>query len=92
MGVRILGLQSNLAARVKELESALSHVHELQGLIPICAYCKKIREDGNYWEGLEAYVSARSSAKFSHGVCPDCKEKVMQELKEKRKDPKSPNL
>lgn len=72
VGERILELQRSLAARVSELEEALSSVKQLQGLLPICSYCKKIRDDRNYWEQVESYISRRSEAQFSHGICPDC--------------------
>ena len=72
VGERILGLQSSLADRVEELEEALSRVKQLQGLLPICSYCKKIRDDRNYWEQVESYIAKHSEAQFSHGICPDC--------------------
>jgi len=63
----------------------LAHVKQLQGLFPICSYCKKIRNDGNYWQQLESYISDHSEAKFSHGICPECYEKiVMPELENLR--------
>src|SRR5262249_41445606 len=55
-----------------ELEGALAHVRTLPGLIPICAWCKKIRNDEGYWEQLELYVKHHSEADFTHGMCPDC--------------------
>jgi phosphoserine phosphatase RsbU/P len=78
VGIRIVELQSKLSARVRELQEALAHVNELQGLLPICCYCKKIRDDQNYWEHVENYISARSAVEFSHGICPACYEKVAQ--------------
>ena len=75
VGVRIVDLQNNLTARVAELEEALARVKRLQGLLPICMYCKKIRNDRNYWQQLENYIGERSEAQFSHGICPDCFEK-----------------
>ena len=77
-GARIVELQKNLADRVRELESALTRVKQLQGLLPICAYCKKIRDDKNYWQQVEAYISSHSEAQFSHGICPDCHERVVK--------------
>ncbi len=71
-GSRIVRLQSELSARVRELEEALRHVRRLQGMLPICSYCKKIRDDRNYWHGVEEYISSCSEALFTHGVCPDC--------------------
>ncbi|HWY87631.1 MAG TPA: response regulator transcription factor, partial [Gemmataceae bacterium] len=73
---RILDLQSDLAVRVSQLEAAISQVQELEGLLPICMYCKKIRNDKNSWEQMESYISAHSKANFSHGLCPSCYEKV----------------
>ena len=67
---------------IKDLENALSEVKQLSGLLPICSYCKKIRDDEGYWEQLEGYVSKRSEAQFSHGICPDCFDNVMDEIKE----------
>jgi sigma-B regulation protein RsbU (phosphoserine phosphatase) len=79
---RILNLQSDLAVRVSQLEAAISQVQELEGLLPICMYCKKIRNDKNSWEQMESYISAHSKANFSHGLCPSCFEKVMLPLLE----------
>jgi CheY-like chemotaxis protein len=78
VAVRILGLQDALSDRVQELETALANVHQLQGLLPICCYCKKIRDDKNYWQQVEVYIAARSHAEFSHGICPDCFENVVK--------------
>lgn len=61
-----------LDAKNKELERALTEVTTLQGLLPICAYCKKIRDDKGYWNQIESYIRARSKAEFSHSICPDC--------------------
>jgi DNA-binding response OmpR family regulator len=77
-GARIVELQNNLADRVRELESALTRVKQLHGLLPICAYCKKIRDDHNYWQQVEAYITSHSEAQFSHGICPDCHERVVK--------------
>jgi sigma-B regulation protein RsbU (phosphoserine phosphatase) len=72
VGVRIIELQRRLAGRVRELETALNRVKQLQGLLPICSYCKKIRNDRNYWEQVDNYVSQHSEVQFSHSVCPEC--------------------
>ena len=71
-------LQQILADRVRELDEALTRVKRLQGLLPICSYCKKIRNDRNYWEKVETYISEHSEAQFSHGICPDCFERVVK--------------
>ena len=55
-----------------ELEEALSNVKELRGLFPICANCKKIRDDEGYWQVVEQYIGEHSKAQFSHSICPDC--------------------
>ena len=78
VGIRIVELQDNLTKRVLELEESLSRVKLLQGLLPICSYCKKVRNDKNYWEQVEGYISKHSEAQFSHGICPDCYEKFVK--------------
>lgn len=77
-GVRIAELQMNLADRVQELEDALSHIRQLQGFLPICAYCKKIRDDQDYWQQVEEYIAKHSEVQFSHSICPDCYEKFVK--------------
>jgi phosphoserine phosphatase RsbU/P len=77
-GERILRLQAELAARVKELELALVNVKLLQGLLPICCYCKKIRDDKNYWQQVDTYVADHSEAQFTHGICPECRDKIVK--------------
>lgn len=72
VGHRVVLLQQRLSRRVQELEQALARVNELEGLLPICSYCKKVRDDGNYWHQVENYIGARSAVRFSHGVCPSC--------------------
>jgi sigma-B regulation protein RsbU (phosphoserine phosphatase) len=78
VGSRVLELQGSLAQRVRELEAALSSVKTLQGLLPICSYCKKIRNDRNYWQQVEGYICDHSEAQFSHGICPECYERFVQ--------------
>lgn len=78
VGVRIIELQHSLADRVKALEEALARVKQLQGLLPICSYCKKIRDDQNYWQQVENYISKHSEAQFSHSICPDCYESLVR--------------
>jgi hypothetical protein len=51
----------------------------LSGLLPICAWCKKIRDDGGYWSKIEAYLSERTDAQFTHGICPECNDKMLAE-------------
>jgi hypothetical protein len=57
---------------VKQLQAAIAEVHTLSGLLPICAGCKKIRDETDRWLSIESYVSSRSTVEFSHGLCPDC--------------------
>jgi DNA-binding response OmpR family regulator len=72
VGVRMLDLRRHLAERVRELERALAQNRTLRGLLPICSYCKRIRDDRNYWTEVESYLAQVADAEFSHGVCPDC--------------------
>ncbi|HWQ07907.1 MAG TPA: hypothetical protein VN436_02325 [Holophaga sp.] len=66
---------------VGELREAVQNVQTLSGLIPICAHCKKIRNDGGYWEQVESFLNSRSEIQFTHGICPDCSEHMRAELK-----------
>ena len=84
VGVRVISLQRELAQRVGQLEQALSEVEQLSGLLPICAYCSRVRDDRDYWEKLEHYVARHSRAQFSHGICPDCYEKTWRPELERR--------
>jgi PAS domain S-box-containing protein len=61
---------------IHELQDALAEVKTLSGLLPICANCKRIRDDQGYWHSVEAYVGQRSQVDFSHGICPDCMNKL----------------
>jgi phosphoserine phosphatase RsbU/P len=83
VGARVIHLQSALAERVRELESALSQVKQLHGLLPICCYCKKIRDDRNYWHQVESYVANHTDVRFSHGICPECSARLKGELDSK---------
>lgn len=67
------------ARLVAELRDALERVKRLQGLLPICAHCKKIRDDQGYWNQIENYISEHSEADFTHGICPECAEKYYKE-------------
>lgn len=77
VGIRVLELQRKLAERVWDLEAASKQVKQLRGLLPICMYCKKIRNDGDYWQQVESYISDHTEAEFSHGICPECYERLM---------------
>ena len=78
VGERVIHLQNDLAARVTDLQEALSQVKQLQGILPICSHCKKVRDDKNYWQQVESYITAHSEAQFSHSICPDCFENVVK--------------
>ena len=64
---------------IKELQTALERVKTLSGMLPICASCKKIRDDQGYWNKIEAYIEKHSEAEFSHGICPECARKLYPE-------------
>ncbi len=85
VGTRVVELQSTLTNRLQELEDALSQVNQLQGILPICSYCKNVRDDQNYWQRVESYISDHSEARFSHSICPDCYETTVKPQLEKRK-------
>ena len=68
-----------------ELKESLAHVKTLSGMLPICASCKKIRDDKGYWKRVESYVSEHTDAVFSHGLCPDCAKKAYEELEKLKK-------
>jgi len=75
VGARVVQLQLALAERVRSLEEALGNVKQLQGLLPICSYCKAIRNDQNYWQRVENYLQEHSAVTFSHSYCPSCYER-----------------
>ena len=65
---------------INELQEALATVKKLSGMLPICASCKKIRDDKGYWTQIEAYIRDHSEAEFSHGICPECMKKLYPEF------------
>ncbi len=75
-------LVSSLQMRNEELSHALAEVHALSGLLPICAWCKKVRNDDGYWQQVEDYFACRSSITFTHGVCADCLEDQKTEVQQ----------
>lgn len=85
-GARLIELQTNFAAKVNELEAALASVRRLSGLLPICAYCKAIRDDSDYWHRVEEYVCEHADVKFSHGICPSCLEGALQQARNVRRE------
>jgi PAS domain S-box-containing protein len=71
---------------LQELQVALAEVKELQTILPICMYCKSIRDDENYWQTVEAYISHHTSTRFSHGICPSCYDKVSESWLDERNE------
>lgn len=76
---RVQASHRELTEKIEELGREREQVRVLQGLIPICAHCKRIRDDKGYWNQLESYIRAHSHAEFSHGICPECTEKYYGE-------------
>ncbi len=72
---------------ISDLQDALSQIKRLKGLLPICAWCKKIRNDAGYWQDVESYLHEHSDVDFSHGICPECTEKYHKDFFEKRGKP-----
>ena len=68
---------------IKELQDAMAKVQQLEGLLPICSWCKKVRDDKGYWQQIEAYISLHTKAGITHGICPECAKKVLEELRSK---------
>jgi PAS domain S-box-containing protein len=94
--IRIQGAFQDITARkqveaereklINELQHALAEVRTLREILPICSYCKKVRDDQNYWSKIESYISEHTSTKFSHGICPECYEiEVEPELEEMKR-------
>jgi hypothetical protein len=72
--------RNNFSVSAQLMES-ISEIHQLSGLLPICASCKKIRDDKGYWNQMETYISTHSEADFSHGICPDCAHELYPDVK-----------
>ncbi|MFP4446343.1 MAG: response regulator [Desulfosudaceae bacterium] len=81
--VTIRRQQEEKDALIQELREALDQVKTLKGIVPICANCKKIRDDEGYWQQVETYIQEHSDAEFSHGVCPDCLRKLYPDQADK---------
>ena len=82
-GIRIIKLETELRSKINQLEDALQNIKQLHGILPICAWCKKIRGDDEYWHSVEDYISSHSDIDFTHGICPECLEKEKEELSDK---------
>jgi hypothetical protein len=74
-------LERRVAMRTRELQTALDTIKTLHGIIPICASCKKIRDDRGSWNQLETYISEHTDAAFTHGICPDCARRLYPETR-----------
>jgi hypothetical protein len=72
-------LEVRVEERTAELRQALADVKQLSGLLPICAWCKRIRDDQNYWHTVEGYLASHTEARFTHGMCPTCYAKMLRE-------------
>ena len=71
--IAAIGMVTMMMDRIRiRAEESEKHVAQLEGLLPICSYCKNIRDEDNHWHRLEAYIEDRSQAEFTHGICPDC--------------------
>jgi hypothetical protein len=71
---------------------AIARINTLHGLLPICCSCKKIRQDDGYWSQIEEYLQAHSDATFSHGICPECAQKLYPEVYERQRRKKEPRV
>jgi hypothetical protein len=78
-GVASVGAHEAEGAARRAAERALAEVEALRGLLPMCPSCKKVRNDGNYWEQIESYISQHSDAQFSHRICPECRDGVVRD-------------
>lgn len=73
-------LERKVDERTKSLQDALCKIKTLSGLLPICSYCKKVRDDKGYWKQIDAYIHENTEADISHGICPDCAEKYYPDM------------
>jgi DNA-binding response OmpR family regulator len=79
VGQRVVELERTLAQRVADLQQALADVHTLKGMLPICMYCKSVRDDQDYWRQIEEYIHTETGADISHGICPACMAKITKD-------------
>ncbi len=80
-GLRIVKLEATLRKKIADLQGALDHVEQLKGILPICAWCHKIRDDSHYWQSVEEYLQKHSKTRFTHSICPECLDDVNPEAK-----------
>ena len=69
---------------IESIKKAMKEIKTLSGLLPICASCKKIRDDKGYWHQVESYISSHSEAEFTHGICPECAKKLYPGFRKKK--------
>jgi DNA-binding response OmpR family regulator len=82
VGRRMVEMQDALASKVEALRQTLEQIKTLRGILPICANCKKIRDDQGYWNQVEVYVRDHTEAEFSHGLCPECMRKLYPDFEQ----------
>jgi len=85
-GVRVLDLQEALQARVRELEAAAGRIQTLEEILPICSYCKQIRDEAGTWHQVEVYIHDHTDTDFSHSICPGCMERHHGDLLKRYKE------
>jgi phosphoserine phosphatase RsbU/P len=93
--MRIIRAERERDRLIQELQAAMASIKTLKGLLPICASCKKIRNDKGYWQQVESYLAEHAEVRFSHGICPDCMVKLypefVDELDDEKEGPMSPD-
>ncbi len=73
------GIITGLNLLAEEISDSILEIKKLSGLLPICAWCKKLRDDEGYWKSVEEYISEQTKAEFTHGMCPECQQKFFEE-------------
>jgi phosphoserine phosphatase RsbU/P len=91
VGMRTLALRDELVESARAVEVAAAEIKVLQGLLPICAYCKSIRDDDESWQPIERYIATRSNAEFTHSICPDCRARLITPMIEKKRREREPS-
>jgi len=76
----LLGASADALTTLRKTRQLTSQIETLQSLLPLCAWCKKVRNDSGYWEQIEKYITANSATKITHGICPDCRNKFLQTI------------
>ncbi len=80
VGQRVVNLERLLARKMSDLEAALLDVDQMRALLPICMYCKSVRDDPDYWHQIDDYMHSHAGDEFSHGICPNCMKKIEKEI------------